>query len=168
MTTMAAYAGEACRLYVMVVLAAATAGKAMAMDDFRDTLLDLPGVTRRNSGALAGAVIAVEAVVLGAVIVSPRGGMAAALITFALMWTVILVALLTRRRLMCNCFGGRAREISRLDLVRNLAPVAACAFFLSRAPLDAPRPSEWLLLLGLAFIAFLVSTNLDEIAARAG
>ena len=35
MTTTAAYVGEACRLYVMVALAAAVVGKSMAMDDFR-------------------------------------------------------------------------------------------------------------------------------------
>ncbi|HEX8468262.1 MAG TPA: MauE/DoxX family redox-associated membrane protein [Allosphingosinicella sp.] len=167
MTTTAAYAGEACRLYVMVALAAAVAGKAMAMDDFRDTLLDLPMVSTRNSGAAALAVIGVEAVILVAVVVAPRVGMAAALATFALMWTAILVALITRRPLMCNCFGGRARPVSWLDLVRNLALIGASALFLLSPPLGAPGLAGWLLLLGLAFIAFLISTNLDEIAAPA-
>lgn len=167
MTTMAAYAGEACRLYVMVALAVAVAGKAMAMDDFRDTLLDLPTVSTRNSGAAALAVIGIEAVILGVVAVAPSAGMAAALAIFALMWTAILVALLTRRPLMCNCFGGRARPVSWLDLVRNLALIGACAMFLLSPPLGAPGLAGWLLLLGLACIAFLVSTNLDEIAAPA-
>jgi hypothetical protein len=167
MTTMAAYAGEACRLYVIVALAAAVAGKSVAMDDFRDTLLDLPMVSMRNSGAAALAVIGVEAAILGAVVAAPRAGMAAALAAFALMWTAILVALVTRRALMCNCFGGRARPVSRLDLVRNLALIGACAGFLRSPPLDAPGLTGWLLLLGVACIVFLVSTHLDEIAAPA-
>lgn len=167
MTTMAAYAGEASRLYVMVALAAAVAGKARAMDDFRDTLLDLPIVTARSSGAAALAVIGVEAAILGAVVVAPRVGMAAALVTFALMWTAILVALLTRRPLMCNCFGGRARPVSWLDLVRNLALIGACGLYLTSPPLGGFGLSAWLLLLGVAAIAFLISTNLDEVAAQA-
>jgi hypothetical protein len=164
---MAAYAGEACRLYVMVVLAAAVAGKAVAMEIFRDTLLGLPGISERNSGAAARAVIGAEAAILAAVALVPGAGMAAALAAFTLMWAVILIALLTRRPLMCNCFGGRARPISWLDLVRNLALIGACAFFLLSPPLGAPGLAEWLLLLGVAVIAFLISTNLDEIAAAA-
>ncbi|HEX9947277.1 MAG TPA: MauE/DoxX family redox-associated membrane protein [Allosphingosinicella sp.] len=167
MTTTAAYAGEACRLYVMVALAAAVAGKTMSIDDFRDTLLDLPGLSRSNAGAAALAVIGAEAAILVAVAIAPRAGMAAALAMFALMWTAILVALITRRALMCNCFGGRARPVSWLDLVRNLALIGACALFLASPPLGAPGLAGWLLLLGMASIAFLVSTNLDEITAPA-
>lgn len=167
MTTMGAYAGEACRLYVMVALAAAVAGKAMAMEDFRDSLLDLPGLSLRNAGAAALAVIGAEAVILVAVAVAPRAGMAAALATFALMWTVILFALLTHRPLMCNCFGGRERPVSWLDLVRNVALIGACALFLASPSLSAPGLAGWLLLLGMAFIVFLVSTNLDAIATPA-
>jgi hypothetical protein len=167
MTTTAAWAGEACRLYVMVALAAAVAGKAMAIDDFRDTLLDLPMVSSRNSGEAALAVIGVEAVIVGAVVVAPRFGMTVAMVTFALMWAAILVTLVTRRALMCNCFGGRARPVTWLDLVRNLALIGACAAFLLSPRAVEPAVSEWLLLLGIAAIAFLVSTNLDEIAAPA-
>lgn len=162
---MAAYAGEACRLYVMVVLAAAVAGKAMAVEIFRDTLLGLPGISERNARAAARAVIGAEALILAAVIVAPGAGMAAALAAFTLMWAVILIALLKRRPLMCNCFGGRARPISWLDLVRNLALIGACALFLLSPPLGTLRLAEWLLLLGVAFIAFLISANLDELAA---
>lgn len=165
--TTAAYAGEACRLYVMVALAAAVIGKARAMEDFRDTLLDLPMVSARNSGAAALAVIGVEAAILVAVAVAPSVGMAAALAAFALMWTAILASLLARRPMMCNCFGGRARPVSWLDLVRNLALIGACALFLLSPPLGAPGLAGWLLLLGLGCIAFLISTNLDEIAATA-
>jgi hypothetical protein len=164
---MSAFTGEACRLYVMVALAAAVAGKSIALDDFRDTLLDLPGLSPGNSGAAALAVIGAEAAILGAVMAAPRIGMAAALATFALMWTAILVALVSRRPLMCNCFGGRARPVSWFDLVRNLALVGACAWFLRSPPLAGPGLAGWLLLLGVAFIAFLISTNLDEIAAPA-
>ena len=167
MTPFAAYAAEACRLYILVVLAAAVLGKATAVDDFRATIVGLSGLPERSAGAAARAVIGAEAAIFATLIVAPRAGMAAAMAMFALFWTMILVALIRRRAVVCNCFGGGAKPISWFDLVRNLAMVGACAFFLLSPPPAALWPAAWLLLLGVACIVFLVSTNLDEIAAPA-
>jgi hypothetical protein len=167
MTPLAAYVAEACRLYILIVLAAAAAGKASAVDAFRDTVVGLSGLSERTAGAAARAVIGAEAATFFTLVVAPRAGMAAAMAMFALFWTMILVALIRRRAVICNCFGGGAKPISWLDLVRNLAMVGACLFFLLSPSSAGHGPSVWLLLLGVALIAFLVSTNLDEIAAPA-
>jgi hypothetical protein len=167
MTPLAAYLAAACRLYIGVVLAAALPGKASAPSSLRGTLAGLPFLPERAAGIAAIAVIGAEAAILVAVAVAPGPGMAAAMAMFALFWLVILAALAGRRPMVCNCFGGAARPVSWLDLVRNGALVGACAFFLLAPPAAALGPASGLLLLGVALIAFLVSTNLDEIAAAA-
>lgn len=167
MTSLDSYLAEACRLYVLVVLAAAAAGKAKAVDEFRDTVAALTELPERGAGAAARVVILAEAAVLALAVVAPRFGVAAAMALFALFWVTILIALVRGQAVVCNCFGGGAKPISRLDLVRNLAMVGACAVFLLSPPAGSLDPYAWALLLGVAVIAFLVSTNLDEIAAQA-
>ena len=167
MSPVAAYAAEACRLYILVVLGAALLGKARAVDALRDTVVSLSGLGDRGAAVAARAVIGVEAATLVAVIVEPAAGMVGAMVLFALFWAVILFALVRRPAVVCNCFGGGARPISRLDLVRNLAMTGACAFFLLSPRPPALAPSGWLLLLGVGIIAFLISTHLDEIIAPA-
>lgn len=167
MTPLAAYLAAACRLYIGVILAAALLGKAAAPSSFRDTLVGLPLLPERAAGIAALAVIGAEAAILVAVAVAPQAGMAAALAMFAFFWLVILAAVAGRRPMVCNCFGGAARPVSWLDLVRNGALICACAFYLLGPPAAALAPATGLLLLGIALIAFLVSTNLDEIVAAA-
>jgi hypothetical protein len=167
MTPFAAYAAEACRLFILVAMAMAVLGKAKSADSFRETVAAMSGLSERKAGLAAGAVIAAEAVILAALLVTPRAGMAAAMILFALFWAMILIVLLRRRAVICNCFGGGSRPISRLDLLRNLAMIGACAVFLLSPRAPALEPSGWLLLLGTALITFLISSHLDEIAAPA-
>lgn len=167
MNSLPAYAAEACRLYILAVLAAAVLGKAAGMDAFRDSVAGLSGLSGRPAAVAAMAVVGAEAAILAALLVAPRAGIAAATVMFASFFAAILVALLRRNFVVCNCFGGGSRPISRLDLVRNAAMVGACAFFLVSPPAAALAPLAWLLLLGAALIAFLVTTHLDEIAATA-
>jgi hypothetical protein len=167
MTPLAAYVAVACRLYILVVLAAAVLGKASSPAAFRMTLAGLPWLPERAAGAAALALIVAEAAILVAVAIAPSAGMAAALAMFALFWLAILAALAARRPMVCNCFGGGARPVSPLDLVRNLVMAGACAFFLLAPPPPGLAPSAWLLLLPAALIAFLVSTHLDDIAELA-
>jgi hypothetical protein len=165
--TLTACAAAACRLYILVVLAAAVLGKSSSPSAFRATLAGLPWLPERAAGAGAFAVIGAEAAIFIAVLAAPQFGMAAALAMFALFWLAILAALAARRPMVCNCFGGGARPISPLDLARNLAMAGACAFFLLAPPPPALAPSAWLLLFPAALIAFLVSTHLDDIAELA-
>jgi Methylamine utilisation protein MauE len=164
MTPLAAWLASLCRLYILAALVAAVAGKAADLGFFRETLAGMFRLGDRAAGAMALAVVGAEAAITVAIVFAPRPGMIAALALFACFWLVILVSLALRRPLVCNCFGGRARPISGLDLVRNGFLVAASAWFLAAPPAAAPAPAAWLLLAGLALILFLVSTSLDEIA----
>ena len=167
----ATYVAEACRLYILLVLIAAVAGKLAAMADFRDTVAALlplpePGV-RAAAFAVAGAE-ALAALLLAAGGSWARSGMAAALILFILFTAAILIALVQGRTVQCRCFGGRGHAISVHDVARNGALMAACGLYLRYGAPGAPiDEAGWLLLFGIAVILFLVTTNLDEIAMLA-
>lgn len=171
MTAAAAYLSEACRLTIVLVLAAAVAGKAFALREFADMIADLLRVGER--AARAGAVLILGAEGLIALLLLAGGGwsrpaMAAAMALFAVFMGFILLTLAQRRAIVCSCFGGRGHPLSGWDLVRNLFLVAAGAVYLGQGPLDRPlEPAAWLLLGGIAFILFLVTTNLNRIALLA-
>ena len=95
--------------------------------------------------------------------------MAAAVALFVVFTLAILVALIQRRAVSCNCFGGRGHLISAWDLARNATLIAACGAYLGNVPVaHSLDMAAWLLLSGIAVILFLVSTSLDEIARLAG
>jgi hypothetical protein len=164
MTPLVAYAATACRLYIGLALIVAVVGKAAAMAAFRIAVAELTGLAPRAAGIVAPAVVTAETAIVAALVVVPRLGMAAAMFLFAIFSIAILAALARGRIVACNCFGGASRPVSWLDLVRNLALIAACAAFLlwPAAPFE---PRAWLLLLGVALIALLISLHLDEIGA---
>ena len=171
MNAMAPYLSEACRLYILIVLVAAATGKAVARRDFGDTVAELFHLPERPARAAATLVLAAEGLI--ALLLLAGGGLArfaiaAALAMFASFSAVILVALVQRRSITCNCFGGRGHRISLFDLGRNAALIAACGVYLGHGPAAQPlAPAVWLLLAGIALLAFLVSTNLNEIALLA-
>lgn len=167
MIATAAYISAGCRLYVLVVLCASVVGKVATISGFQETVAGLFGLPDRAARRTALAVVGAEALIAAALVAGPdraRVGMAAAMALFSVFWFVIFVALIRERAIICNCFGGHGRRISRLDLLRNGALIATCGFFLSQPIGNILDPAAWLLLLGLALIAFLISTNLDEIA----
>lgn len=164
----AAYLSEACRLYILVVLFVSAAGKARAIGGFAESLEALVHLPARWSQKAAIAITASEflvALALAAGGAAAHLGMAAALALFLAFTAVLLVALAQRRTVSCNCFGASDHPISAWDLVRNLLLIAACvAWLLMGPPAAALAPGAWLLLLGAAVIAFLLSTNLHRIA----
>jgi hypothetical protein len=171
MTPTASYLAELCRLYILLVLVAAATGKAVALREFAATITDLFRLSPRWAGAGAVALVGAEALVALLLLAGgewTRGGMAAALLLFIAFTAAIFFALVQRRAIICNCFGARGHPISAWDLVRNAALIAACGAYLRLGPsghsLDA---TAWLLLGGLALIAALVSTGLDDIARLA-
>ena len=168
MTPAAVYLSEACRLWVLLVLAAAVAGKAAARQDLADTIAALFPLRDRGARVAAVLVLAVEglsALLLLAGGAWARAGMAAALALFLAFTAVLLVALVQRKAVRCTCFGGRGHPISAWDLLRNGALIAACAVHLRQGPLAHPLdPAAWLLLFGTALILLLISANLAEIA----
>lgn len=164
----AAYLSEAYRLYILVVLFASSVGKAHAIGSFAETLEALVHLPARWSRSAAAAIAASEFLVALALLsggAAAHHGMAAALALFLAFTAVLLVALAQRRTVSCNCFGASDHPISVWDLVRNLLLIAACAaWLLMGRSAVALAPGGWLLLLGVAVIAFLLSTNLHRIA----
>lgn len=163
-----AYVAEACRLYILVVLVAAVAGKLAAMAEFRDTVAALLPIPERAADAAALAVAGAEA--LAAILLAAgggwaRSGMAGALLLFILFTAAISIALVQGKRVNCRCFGGGGHALSVYDVIRNGILMAACGFYLRFGVAGiAIEPIGWLLLSGVALILFVVSTNLDEIA----
>lgn len=168
MTGAATYIAEACRLYILLVLAASVAGKATALEGFRKTIGELFPVPWTWTRAAAFGVIGAEALIALALLAGgawARLGMAAAFALFAVFTVVILAALVQRRAVSCNCFGGRGHLISAYDLARNAALIGACGTYLLGAPTAGGLGmGVYLLLFGVAIILFLISTNLDDIA----
>lgn len=168
----AADLSEACRLYILVVLLAASAGKARALGSFAGTLEVLVHLPARWSRCAAAAVAAVEflvALMLVAGGTAAQLGMASALAMFLAFTAMLLVALIQRRTVSCNCFGASDHPISAWDLIRNLLLIAACAGWLLMEPPGVTLSlGERILPLGAAVIAFLISTNLHRIASLLG
>lgn len=164
----AGYVAEACRLYILLVLIAAVAGKLAAMAEFRDTVAALLPIPERAVGATALAVAGAEA--LAAILLAAgggwaRSGMAGALLLLILFTAAISIALVQGKRVNCRCFGGGGHALSGYDVIRNAVLIAACGCYLRFGATGiAIEPAGWLLLFGMALILFVVSTNLDEIA----
>ncbi|MDP3748524.1 MAG: hypothetical protein Q8Q88_15905 [Phenylobacterium sp.] len=167
MTPTATYISEACRLYIMLVLTASVAGKATALEGFRETIGELFPIPRAWTPAAALGVIGVEALIALLLLAGSewaRLGMVAALALFGVFTAVIIVALVQRRAVNCNCFGGRSHVISAHDLVRNATLIAASgAYFLGGPVAGGLGWADYLLLFGVAVIVVLISTNLDDI-----
>lgn len=171
MSGTACYAAELCRIYVLLLLGAASVGKALAPAAFARSLADFLPLGPRAARAAATVVFATEAAIALLLLAGGRlasAGMAAAFLLFAAFGATIGTALARGRTVSCNCFGSGARRISRYDMVRNGILLAACAFYLLH-PIQVAviAPVGWTLLGLAALILILVTGNLDEIAALA-
>ncbi len=159
---------ELCRLYVLVTLIAAVAGKSFGMGLFQAAVAELLGVGRTIARGLACAVIAAEAAVAALLLAGghwARLGAAAACLLFLAFTAIIAAALARRQAVHCNCFGGHGRRLSPLDLVRNATLIAAAGYALLAPAAAATAAPALALLLGLALILFLISAHLADIAA---
>ena len=122
-------------------------------------------MSRHAAAAIAASELLVALALLAGGTATHRG-MAAAMTMFLAFTAVLLVALVQRRTVSCNCFGAGDHPISAWDLVRNLLLIAACAAWLLMGPSAVSLSlGAWLLLAGTAVIAFLLSTNLYRIAS---
>jgi hypothetical protein len=165
----AAYAAELCRLWMLLLLAAAAIGKASAREGFEATLGGMLGWGPRASRFGAIAIVAAEGGLALLLLAGGRwaeAGMAGAVLLLGAFSVAIATALHQRRRVRCNCFGGGGKAITAFDLARNGALVGAGVFYLMQNPrAQGLDPAGWALLAGCALILLLVSLNLDEIAA---
>jgi hypothetical protein len=163
------YLAEVCRLYVLLLLAAAAIGKAREREAFSAAVGALLYLGRGSSRAVANAVIAAEiaiALLLAGGESWAYWGSVAAIMMFGLFTMVLARAIAQGRAIACNCFGSSGHVISAYDLGRNAVLIAACGFYLFQAPTAREVDlAIWSVLTGIALIAVTISINLDEIAA---
>lgn len=168
MNDTAAYIGEACRFYVMLVLFAAAIGKLGAVRAFQGTLATVFGITGPWSRIVALAVIALEGGVGTLLLFGgdlARIAMMVAAALFVVFAAMISTVLARRTPVACNCFGGSSHVISGFDLARSASLVAACAFYLAQFTRAASSSFVGLVLMfGVAAIAAVLSVRLSDLA----
>lgn len=163
----AVYVAEVCRLYVLISLFCAAAGKSVRIDEFRRSLVDYFDVPQGIGGSAAAVIVGFEGLI--AALILGRGvwghiGMLAALLLLTAFTAVIVVALVKDRVIRCRCFGDSNHRISAYDVARNIGFVSACVFSLSFD--SSSLVLDWLsyaLLAPMAFILFLISVSLRDI-----
>ena len=167
MTDTAAYIGEACRFYVMLVLFAAAIGKLGAVRAFQGTLEAVVGVTGPWSRIATLAVIALEGGV-GTLLVAggdvARIAMMIAAALFVVFAAMISTVLARRLPVACNCFGGASHVISGFDLARNASLLAASAFYFAQpAQITSFSVIGLVLMFGVAVITAILSVRLSDL-----
>ncbi len=164
------YIIEFCRLFIFVVLLLSSFGKARTFGKFKDNLSNSFKVPKAWTTAATISIIVLEgglAIIIFMNIELTYMAMLGALILFVLFTLLITVSVIQERLIRCNCFGQNEEYISYLDIIRNIVLLLACGFFLyGYQPISVAKPIQFLLF-GLAFIAFLIVTNLKNITTVA-
>lgn len=143
-----AYVALACRCMVGLVFAASVLSKLRGREAYARFVSATgrlrPGWVffRIPAGAVAGGVIAAEATVL--VLLVPPGTAWMAWMGFALAGLLamafaaaVLAALRRGDRAPCHCFGGSARPLGRVHLVRNVVLAAAAGLGMAAGAVTA-------------------------------
>lgn len=167
------YLSEICRLLIFFVLLFAAWGKTNTFSQFRQNLVESFKIRENLSKYVALIIIGSEWLLAAYIIINSihvNFAMLTALLIFILFTFVIAVALVQDKIISCNCFGRAEQKISVYDLLRNLILIVACSYYLVFQQ-DLFQPGiqsidiiPRLLLSGVAFILFQISTNLNEIA----
>ena len=168
MNDTAAYIGEACRFYVMLVLFAAAIGKVGGVRAFQGTLATVFGITGPWSRVVALAVIVLEGGVGTLLLFGGEVARVAMMIAAALVviFAATISTVLARRTpVACNCFGGSSHVISGFDLARSASLLAACAFYFAQyTPVASFSFIGLVLMFGVAVITATLSVRLSDIA----
>jgi hypothetical protein len=139
-----------CRCVVGLVFVASVVGKLRGRKPYAGFVAATgrlgPGwvVSRVPAGVVAGGVIAAEAAVPVLVVLPGTtwvGFVLADLLALAFAATV-LAALRRGDRAPCHCFGGSARPVGGVHLVRNLVLAVAAGLGLAAAAAAAAGPTE--------------------------
>lgn len=171
MNDTAAYIGEACRFYVMLVLFAAAIGKLGSVRAFQRTLEAVLGITGRWSRIATLVVIALEGGIGMLILVGgdvARVAMMIAAALFVVFAATISMVLARQTPVACNCFGAASHVISSLDLARSAGLLAACAFYFAQlTPIATFSSLGLVLMFGVAVITAILSVRLSDIALLA-
>lgn len=164
------YAVEFCRLFIFATLLFSSLGKGFTFGKFKDNLTESLRVPKQWTGVVTALIITVEGLLAVAIFMNndlTYLTMFGALILFVAFTLFISVTVIQDRLVRCNCFGQNEEYISYLDIIRNVVLLLACGYYLySYQPVALTKPIQ-VLLFGLAFIAYLIITNLKNIATIA-
>lgn len=168
MALASSYVAEICRFYVLIALVLASLGKGLAAKEFRTSLTEdfhvPPGLAPYAAVAVIGGE-SVTALLLAWGDGPAELGALCALLMFVLFTSVIAHAMIQHRNVSCHCFGRQSHPVSKYDLLRNGILIAACGYYLVAPPYGLTLDvASVFLLISMAFIIFLVSTNLQSFA----
>ena len=112
-----------CRIAIALAFVIAVIGKAQDITAFQEAIMDFQLLAPNWSKAVAWVLLGAETcdvllVSIGGSLLLPGFLLAALLLlTFAV---ALVLVLLNKRRISCNCFGRSQRRISPYDVVRNV------------------------------------------------
>ncbi len=164
----AAYTLMFCRITIALAFAISVFGKAQDITAFQEAISDFQILAPDWSKTAAWVFLCAETcgvllMVIGGGLLLPGFLLAALLLlTFAV---ALVLVLLNKRRISCNCFGRSQRRISPYDVVRNLL-LTACGLVGVWALVETQQalPAIDSLLIGLIATCFVVLvTNMADV-----
>ncbi len=164
------YLMEFCRLFIFTVLLFSSIGKGRTFRTFQKNLTDSFRIPEKWTSAITVIIIAVEGLLAIVILMDSTLtyiAMIGALILFAGFTVFISVSVIQDRLVRCNCFGQDEEYLSYLDIIRNISLLIACSFYLYSYQSTVVGMTIQLLLFGMAFITYLVITNLKNISTIA-
>lgn len=122
----APFVADILRFFTALVLLAAVWGKTRGFGAFRDNLADAFGIPAALGKFAAPSVVAAELLLAVAILGPfPAAGMAGALVLFVGFTALLSYKFVRDGAFRCTCFGETERNLSGLDLLRNLLVAAA-------------------------------------------
>jgi hypothetical protein len=160
---------------LFVVFASAVAGKVSSVrgfEDFRDSIVLLirPGrwagrAAEALANGLALAVVLAEVVAVVLLVVPgmrPAGYVLSGLL-LAVFAAGIVVAMRSKRRIRCRCFGSGGSVLGRQHLIRNVVLIMIAALGWAVAPTPGGAPQEVLVALVAGGLLGLLVTRWDDV-----
>jgi len=154
------------RFFTAFLLLAAVWGKTRGLSAFRDNLTASFGIPARLGKFAAPSLVAAE-LLLAVAILGPfaNAGMLAALGLFCGFTALLTYKFLREGAFRCSCFGETGRNLSGLDLLRNLLVAGAIGawFALADGPGLAPHTAS--LAAGLALVLAVLAVEFHDIVS---
>lgn len=164
------YITEFCRLFIFAILLFSSLGKGRTFEKFKGNLSDSFHVPKSWTTAITLTIIGLEGFLAVIIFINNHltyYAMIGALIMFIGFTVFITISVVQDRLVRCNCFGQNEEYISYLDIIRNFVILLACGLYLYQYELIPLSKTIQLFLFGMAFISYLVVTNLKNIATIA-
>ncbi|MGH8052064.1 MAG: MauE/DoxX family redox-associated membrane protein [Arenimonas sp.] len=161
------YIAEIFRFFIAFLLFFAAMGKMKTFSEFRKNLCESFGLGLGTSKKLAPAIIAVEWLLAGIVLLDVNAsyfGMLASLLLFLVFTGAVAYQYRKEGIVKCSCFGEAGRSVSIFDLLRNVIVIACIAFYLCYSGEESILTFQLkLLTAGLALILTILAIQFHEI-----